>query len=169
MSKNFIRTYSDICSCHFLDTNIFGYSFVSKSILMSHSPVDMPKTLQTKCKTCFGGAENVRRIMTFLGMAYLTIIMCSMLFSSITAKLLHCYAETMIYVLCFVIKPRRMFHLLKCMKKLCSQKHRVMNQGGPAPFVKANIEGSVKGSWPSAQPSSDVTNWLLTEILIRYQ
>ena len=37
VSKNFIRIYSDICSCHFLDTNIFGYSFVSKSIRMSHS------------------------------------------------------------------------------------------------------------------------------------
>ena len=37
VSKNFIRIYSDIRSCHFLDTNIFGYSFVSKSIRMSHS------------------------------------------------------------------------------------------------------------------------------------
>ena len=26
----------DIRSCHFLDTNIFGYSFVSKSMRMSH-------------------------------------------------------------------------------------------------------------------------------------
>ena len=33
----FIRTYSDIRSYHFLDTNIFGYSFVSKSKRMSHS------------------------------------------------------------------------------------------------------------------------------------
>ena len=33
----FIRIYSDIRSYHFLDTNIFGYSFVSKSIRMSHS------------------------------------------------------------------------------------------------------------------------------------
>ena len=32
-----IRIHSDIHSCHFLDTNIFGYSFVSKSIRMSHS------------------------------------------------------------------------------------------------------------------------------------
>ena len=37
MSKNFIRIYSDIRPCHFLDTNIFRYSFVSKSIRMSHS------------------------------------------------------------------------------------------------------------------------------------
>ena len=37
MSKNFLRIYSDIHSCNFLDTNIFGYSFVSKSIRMSHS------------------------------------------------------------------------------------------------------------------------------------
>ena len=33
----FIRIYSDIRSYRFLDTNIFGYSFVSKSIRMSHS------------------------------------------------------------------------------------------------------------------------------------
>ena len=32
-----IRIYSDIRSYNFLDTNIFGYSFVSKSIRMSHS------------------------------------------------------------------------------------------------------------------------------------
>ena len=37
VSKMFIRIYSDIRSYHFLDTNIFGYSFVSKSIRMSHS------------------------------------------------------------------------------------------------------------------------------------
>ena len=34
VSKNFIRIYSDIRSYHFLNTNIFGYSFVSKSIRM---------------------------------------------------------------------------------------------------------------------------------------
>ena len=34
VSKNFIQIYSDIRSCHFLDMNIFGYSFVSKSIRM---------------------------------------------------------------------------------------------------------------------------------------
>merc|ERR1712175_13432 len=39
VSKMFIRIYSDIRSYHFLDTNIFGYSFVSKSIRMSHSEV----------------------------------------------------------------------------------------------------------------------------------
>ena len=33
----FIRIYSDIHLYRFLDTNIFGYSFVSKSIRMSHS------------------------------------------------------------------------------------------------------------------------------------
>ena len=33
----FIRIYSDIRSYRFLDTNIFGYSFVSKSTRMSHS------------------------------------------------------------------------------------------------------------------------------------
>ena len=37
VSKMFIQIYSDIRSYHFLDTNIFGYSFVSKSIRMSHS------------------------------------------------------------------------------------------------------------------------------------
>ena len=37
VSKMFIRIYLDIRSCHFLDTNIFEYSFVSKSIPMSHS------------------------------------------------------------------------------------------------------------------------------------
>ena len=37
--KILIWIYSDIRSCHFLDTNIFGYSFVSKSIRMSHSAV----------------------------------------------------------------------------------------------------------------------------------
>ena len=37
MSKIFIRISPNIRSCHFLDTNIFGYSFVSKSIRMSHS------------------------------------------------------------------------------------------------------------------------------------
>ena len=36
----FIWIYSYIRSCHFLDTNIFGYSFVSKSIQMSHSALD---------------------------------------------------------------------------------------------------------------------------------
>jgi len=36
VSKKFTRIYSDIRSWHFLDTNIFGYSFVSKSIQMSH-------------------------------------------------------------------------------------------------------------------------------------
>ena len=35
VSKNFIQIYWDIRPCHFLD--IFGYSFVSKSIRMSHS------------------------------------------------------------------------------------------------------------------------------------
>ena len=40
VSKFLIRIYSDIRSCHFLDTNIFGYSFVSKSIRMSHSGAD---------------------------------------------------------------------------------------------------------------------------------
>ena len=35
VSKIFIRIYSDIGSYHFLDTNIFGYSFVSKSRRMS--------------------------------------------------------------------------------------------------------------------------------------
>ena len=39
VSKKFKRIYSDIRSCHFLDTNIFGYSFVSKSIRMSHSVI----------------------------------------------------------------------------------------------------------------------------------
>ena len=37
----FIRIYSDIRSYHFLDTNIFGYSFVSKSIRMSHSGLNL--------------------------------------------------------------------------------------------------------------------------------
>ena len=37
VSKMFIRIYSDIRSYHFLDTNIFGYPFISKSIRMSHS------------------------------------------------------------------------------------------------------------------------------------
>ena len=32
VSKMFIRIYSDTRSCHFLDTNIFRYSFMSKSI-----------------------------------------------------------------------------------------------------------------------------------------
>ena len=41
MSKNVILIYSDICSCHFLDTNIFGYSFVAKSIQISHSAVNL--------------------------------------------------------------------------------------------------------------------------------
>ena len=35
--KFFIRIYSDIHSCKFFDTNIFGYSFVSKFLRMSHS------------------------------------------------------------------------------------------------------------------------------------
>ena len=35
--KNFIQIYSDIHSCKFFDTNIFGYSFVSKFLRMSHS------------------------------------------------------------------------------------------------------------------------------------
>ena len=33
----FLRIYSDIHSCKFFDTNIFGYSFVSKFLQMSHS------------------------------------------------------------------------------------------------------------------------------------
>ena len=40
--KKFIQIYSDIRSCHFHDMNIFGYSFVSKSIRMSHSGPDVP-------------------------------------------------------------------------------------------------------------------------------
>ena len=35
--KFFIRIYSNIHSCKFFDTNIFGYSFVSKFLRMSHS------------------------------------------------------------------------------------------------------------------------------------
>ena len=40
LSKKFIQIYLDIYSCHFLDTNIFGYSFVSISIRMSHSALN---------------------------------------------------------------------------------------------------------------------------------
>ena len=35
--KFFIQIYSDIHSCKFVDMNIFGYSFVSKFLRMSHS------------------------------------------------------------------------------------------------------------------------------------
>ena len=38
-----IWIYSDIHSCHFVDTNIFGHSFVSKFSRMSHSDVDCPR------------------------------------------------------------------------------------------------------------------------------
>ena len=38
--KFFIRIYSDIHSCKFFDTNIFGYSFVSKFLRMSHSATE---------------------------------------------------------------------------------------------------------------------------------
>ena len=41
MSKNVTQIYSDIRSCHFLNTNIFGYLFVSKSIRMSHSGTEV--------------------------------------------------------------------------------------------------------------------------------
>ena len=37
MSKKIIWIYSDIHSCNFVDTNIFGHSFVSKFSQMSHS------------------------------------------------------------------------------------------------------------------------------------
>ena len=37
--KFLIQIYSDIHSCKFFDTNIFGYSFVSKFLRMSHSGV----------------------------------------------------------------------------------------------------------------------------------
>ena len=49
VSKMFIRIYSDIRSYHFLDTNIFGYSFVSKSIRMSHSGTG--DVYRAKCST----------------------------------------------------------------------------------------------------------------------
>ena len=39
MSKDFIWICSDCHSCHFRDTNIFGYLFVSKSIQMSHTDI----------------------------------------------------------------------------------------------------------------------------------
>ena len=45
VSKNVIRIYLDIRSCHFLETNIFGYSFVSKFIRMSHSDIDLKNFL----------------------------------------------------------------------------------------------------------------------------
>ena len=45
VSKHFLQIYSDIRSCHFLDTNIFGYSFVSKSIRMSHSDPEFTQRL----------------------------------------------------------------------------------------------------------------------------
>ena len=48
VSKKFIRIYSDIRSCHFLDTNIFGYSFVWKYIRMSHSGTNPEQMLQCK-------------------------------------------------------------------------------------------------------------------------
>ena len=48
VSKMFIRIYSDTRSCHFLDTNIFGYSFMSKSIQMSHSALCMAYCLNLK-------------------------------------------------------------------------------------------------------------------------
>ena len=38
--KKLIWIYSDIHSCNFVDTNIFGHSFVSKFSLMSHSDTD---------------------------------------------------------------------------------------------------------------------------------
>ena len=44
----YIQIYSDIRSCHFLDTNIFGYSFMSKSIQMSHSALCMAYCLNLK-------------------------------------------------------------------------------------------------------------------------
>ena len=40
VSKKWIWIYSDIHSCNFVDTNIFGHSFVSKFSRMSHSALD---------------------------------------------------------------------------------------------------------------------------------
>ena len=40
MSKKLVWIYSDIHSCNFVDTNIFGHSFVSKFSRMSHSGSD---------------------------------------------------------------------------------------------------------------------------------
>ena len=48
-----IQIYLDIRSYHFLDTNIFGYSFVSKSIRMSHSV-----SFTINLKGCFGLDRN---------------------------------------------------------------------------------------------------------------
>ena len=53
VSKMFIRIYSDIRSYHFLDTNIFGYSFVSKSIRMSHSDAPVRTVVDVPCLPIF--------------------------------------------------------------------------------------------------------------------
>ena len=40
MSKKLVWIYSDIHLCNFVDTNIFGHSFVSKFSRMTHSDLD---------------------------------------------------------------------------------------------------------------------------------
>ena len=46
------RIYSDIRSCKFFDTNIFGYSVVSKFLRMSHSGIENLTVLKrTSCQS----------------------------------------------------------------------------------------------------------------------
>ena len=56
VSKMFLQMYSDVRLCHFLDTNIFGYLFVSKSIQMSHS--DLVRQLTTHLVTLISAAPQ---------------------------------------------------------------------------------------------------------------
>ena len=50
MSKKLAWIYSDIHSCNFVDTNIFGHSFVSKFSWMSHSGLHHSFTSTRPCK-----------------------------------------------------------------------------------------------------------------------
>ena len=57
--KIFNRIYSDIHSCKFFDSNIFGYSFVSKFSRMSHSGVYLSWEPQSTFSQLFLKRKNV--------------------------------------------------------------------------------------------------------------
>ena len=50
MSKKLVWIYSDIHSCNFVDTNIFGHSFISKFSRMSHSAPDCSASWERRVK-----------------------------------------------------------------------------------------------------------------------
>ena len=62
MSKKLVWIYWDIHSCNFVDTNIFGHSFVSKFSQMSHSDSHMAKFLLNQNESLHSLAASHRVI-----------------------------------------------------------------------------------------------------------